>query len=61
MIIESVDNSTHILELDDAQPIFDGCGGLLTKCGLWVEKKKVYNSGDIEITCKKCSKSLSKI
>jgi len=47
--------------LDDGQPVFNERGGLLTKCGLWVEKKNLYNTGDIEITCKKCSKSLGKI
>ena len=55
MIIESADNTTHLLELDDSQPVFNERGGLLTKCGLWVEKKKLYNTGDIGITCNKCS------
>lgn len=32
MIIDSVDSKTHLMKLDDNQPIFNGCGGLLTKC-----------------------------
>lgn len=60
MIIESGDNKTHLLELDNSQPVFDGRGGLLSKCGLWVEMKHIYNTGDIEITCKKCSTSIEK-
>ncbi|TWH49271.1 hypothetical protein [Sporomusa sp. KB1] len=61
MIIESADNKTHLLKLDDGQPVFNERGGLLTKCKLWVEMKKIYNTGDIEINCPKCSKSLGKI
>lgn len=55
MIIKSVDNETHLLELDDNQPIFNGCGGLLCQCGLWVKMRDIYSPGDIEISCEKCS------
>jgi len=61
MIIKSVDKETHLLKLDDGEPVFNEHGALLTKCKLWVEKKKLYNTGDIEISCPKCSKSLGKI
>ena len=60
MIINSVDNKNHLLKLDDNQPIFNGKGGLLSKCGFWIEGKHIYSLGDIEITCKKCSKSIVK-
>lgn len=61
MIVESIDNKTHLLQLDGDEPVFNGIPNqLLTKCDLWVEKKKLYNLSDIKITCEKCLKSVTK-
>lgn len=59
MIFESTNKKTHLVKLENGQPIYDNFGGCKSQCGVWIQIEKMYLNDEVEVTCKNCIRKQS--